>query len=341
MSLNNNIVGMFAVILIILNLIGQYTLVQKASDLQAQPEFIGKAVGTVSLMITGTPQGVGFNAMLGSDNRSIILTWNDQGHDNVSIFITDDYSAGFDLVPNITNVTIMNWTDTTAGDVPQRFYRIRVFQGGASYFANNTVGKYDIPIRYADGTPATYELNQVSLPLIPTNNSFEDIVRWSSPGDIVLRFNTSDLGATFQGWETNIRLAGVWIKNFDSLSNLEGYVFINVLNPYNLTIVGDVPTGPVTIPMYPVSGSPTGYEMMLLGWNSLDTNCNLAAALNTAEADTVLWFNTTDQGAMYAGWETYLQIMGTWFPNNGCMYPGVGYRFLSINNPYNWTYNRG
>ena len=341
MKLDNNILAAMAILLILFSILSQIIVYKKTSEIETPSQITGKATATVSLAITGTPQGVGFTAKLANDNQTIILSWNNQSQDNVSIYYTDNYSAGFGA-PNITGLTALNWTDAAAGSVQQRFYKLKIFQLGTSYFANNTVGKYDIPIRFANGNPANYELNQISFPLIPFNNTVEDIARWSRSGDIILRFNTSEaVGGMFEGWETNIKMGGTWIKNFETFSPLEGYVFINVIQPYNLTIVGKVPTGQATIPMHITTGSPGAYEMMLLGWNSLTTNCNLSVALNTTtDANTVLWFNTTDQGVTYAGWETYLQMFGNWFPANGCMYPGIGYRFASISNAYNWTYDK-
>ncbi len=343
--INNNVLAVFAVLLIMLSMTGPFIVIKKADEMKGMntvEKVTGRATATIKLSVIRPVSEVDFRAVLLDDNKTVMLAWNDLGIDNVSVYISNSPFSGFDISdPNVTGITALNWTDTNSSLVPHRYYRIGIWREGLVEFSNNTVGKFDIPIKYADGNPAAYELNQVSMPLVPHNISFSNIVRGATSGDIVLRFNTSDIGSNFEGWETNIKMGGGWIEQFDTMYPLEGYVFINVQNPYNLTIVGDVPEGTVTIPMKFASGSPTNYEMMLLGWNSLITDCNLSHALNTTTAPGIVtWFNTTDAGGIYEGWDTFLIIGSDWFPSDGCMRPGYGYRFLSVGTPYNWSYNR-
>ena len=349
--INNNELAVFAVLLLLLSLMGQIIVMNKADEVNYKPtikKVTGKAsaTGIVKLSIRYPLSSLNFTAILADDNESVFLSWKDYLVDNYSIYATENLSAGFNYSdPLAEGLTVFNYTDSNARNYQQRYYKLSIWENGTETTASETVGKFDIPIHFADGNPAGYELNQVSLPLIPNNLSFDNIVRWGTNGDIVLRFNTSDLGATFEGWETNLKAGGQWIHQFDFMSNLEGYVFIGVQNPYNLTVVGGVPEGDVTVPMQTVSGNPAAYEMMLLGWNSLKTNCNLEGALNTTiPPGTVIWFNTTDIGGTYEGWDTYILLFnGTdwdWFPSGGCMRPDRGYRFLSIGAPYNWTYDR-
>ncbi len=349
---NNNTIAVFAVILLMFAIIGQFIVYKKAGELESMympGQVTGKATatGTISLIVLRPLSDIDFHGELGDDNQTVILEWADLGQDNVSIYITDNLTDSFGYgPPNVSGLTVFNWSDPTAGNVHQRYYRLGVSSFGIFNISENIVGKYDIPIRFANGNPATYELNQISLPLIPYNMSFGDIMRWGTANDVVLRYNTTDTGGKFKGWETNLRLAdGSWLMQFSRMSVFDGYIFPYVQHPYNLTVIGTVPTGKAEIPMVITNGAPATYEMMLLGWNSLRTDCNLVSALNTTTPpETMVWFDTTDLGVTYQGWRTNIMIFNgtgwTWFPPGGCMQPGYGYSFLQIGAPYNWTYYR-
>jgi hypothetical protein len=282
-------------------------------------------------------------ATLAEDNESVILRWPNLEADNYSIYMTDNLSSGFSLA--VSGYHNTNWTDTFAGMFQHRYYNISASKAGLTYFATNAVGKFDIEIGRADGSPAQYELNQVSFPLVPTNDSLSSIARRAQIGDIILRFNTSDMGTQFVGWETALKQDSGWIRQFERMPYYEAFIFINVAQAYNMTIVGVVPTGYYSHNMVPVDGSPIGYEMLLLGWNSPYSNCVLDTALNTTSPPgAITWFDTTDSGSTYDGWQTFMLIDSgsgySWFPTNGCMQPGKGYRFLSIGAPYVWNYQR-
>jgi hypothetical protein len=357
---DHNLLILMTILLLIISLTGPYITYQKGKELEDYynrygqykplPEITGKAssVGTLNLRILLPPPSMNtlnLTATLESDNESVRLSWHNVSNDNFSIYITDDINAGFDYgAPNLSGLTDTTWVDTNASDVRQRYYKIGIWNTGVEYASNETVGKYEIPIYYADGNPAGYELNQISLPLIPGNLSFNNIARWGTDGDIVLRFNTTNLGGTFVGWETKMKIGGQWFGGageFEYFNPLEGFVFVNVQTPYNLTIVGTVSQEVASISMPAVSGTPATYEMSLLGWNSIYKNCNLTLALNTTTPPEIMvWFNTTNTGSNYEGWQTDMIFGGTWFPADGCMLPGYGYRFLQIGTPYTWQYNR-
>ncbi|MEM4267269.1 MAG: hypothetical protein QXK37_00395 [Candidatus Woesearchaeota archaeon] len=344
----NNIVGVLVIMLLLLSILGPYAVYKRATEVLRYPTVTGKAssIGSIGIHIVLPPpdmNSLNLTAVLAEDNKSIILLWNSVSANNYSIYITDDIVSGFDYAnPNITGLTATNWTDVNASQAQQRYYKVGVWNSGLEYVSNETAGKYDIEIKFANGNPAGYELNQISLPLMPANLSFSNIVRGGSDGDMVLRFNRTDLGPNFVGWETNIKIGGTWMGDFDVFSLLEGYVFINVQTPYNLTIAGRVPSEEVAISMPAVTGSPAGHEMILLGWNSAYPNCNLSNALNTTTPpETIVWFNTTNIGGQYDGWQTFMLIGSQWFPTSGCMLPGKGYRFVQIGTPYTWHYDRG
>jgi hypothetical protein len=342
--IGNNMLAIGAVLLIMISLLGNFVVFKKAGELEPRPlkRMTGRVTtGYVNITIHRSLEELDLRARLEPDNSTVTLFWGEVGQDNVSIFITDDIFGGFDYgSPNATVVSAFNWSDPSAGNVPERYYRLGIYRQGIMNISQSVAAKYQIEVRHADGDPTGYEINQVSLPLIPYNDTFEDIAKFASDGDIVLRFNTTDTGSTFSGWETNLRMGNIWLKQFDRWDYREGYVFIAVDHNYNMTIVGEVPRGEITIPMHVATGSPAGFEMMLLSWNSLRTECDLDLALNTTDADSILWFNTTEIGGQYEGWQTYLRFGNSWFPSEACMRPGYGYRFPSIENEYNWTYDR-
>lgn len=340
--MDNNTLAIAAVFLLVVSVIGNYMVLKKVDMVEDKnlKRITGRvSSGFVNLTIHRSLEEIDLYAVLEPDDKTVTIYWQNIGQDNTSIFISSDADYFDYMNPNVT-LDVFNWTDPTSDTAPIRYYRVGVNRRKIFNLTRPIAGKYQIEIKEANGIPTSFEMNQISLPLIPYDNDFENIVRQESNGDVILRFNTSDLGGTFAGWETNLKMGPVWFKQFDKWQHKEGYVFISVANPYNLTFVGQVPEGDIVIPMLVTTGSPAGYEMMLLGWNSLRTECNLKLALNTTEANSVLWFDPTVTGSTYEGWQVMFRMGNNWFPGGECMRPGYGYRFPDIDNEYNWTYNR-
>jgi hypothetical protein len=189
--IGNNALAIGALILIVISLLGNLMVFKKAGEFEQMPlkKMTGRVTtGYVNITILRSLTELNVRAKLEPDDRTVTLFWEDIGQENVSIYITDDLESGFDYGhPNASGITGYNWSDPTAGDAIQRFYKIGIHRLGVFNVTVPTVGKYQIEVKEADGDPTGFEINQISLPLIPYNESFEDIVRSANNGDIVLR----------------------------------------------------------------------------------------------------------------------------------------------------------
>ena len=230
MHISNNLLGACAVLLIILSMIGSLFVYQKADEIESRmaESITGQATGTVRLSIMRSLSEMDFHAVLADDNESVMLVWNDLGFENVSIFITDDLVAGFDLAnPNVTGITAENWTDTNASQVQQRYYRIGVWRMGYLNVSLNIVGKFDISLTQANG-----RWNYISLPTVPYNMSRDEVLR-SIKGRYDWIYEYVPLTGTYNYWFDPFS-----VGNIDELHPNKCYI-IQATEDYTLTVVGD------------------------------------------------------------------------------------------------------
>ena len=130
---------------------------------------------TVIVQLLGE-EACNLNATLNEDNKTVKLEWNlsGQGYKNYTLFMYDDYleNATFDFT-NTSNISFYEqtkWNDTTAGNVKQRYYKIKAFNEFNSKTCNVTVGKFDWELTTANG-----RWNYVSLPFEIKNSFIEDV----------------------------------------------------------------------------------------------------------------------------------------------------------------------
>jgi hypothetical protein len=193
------------------------------------------------LVIVHEPQN--FTASLAKDNESIVLNWSAfSWADSYMVFISDNHSA-FSVVPNVTQLTDSNWTDSAASDVTKRFYKVAAERSGVNSTTTTITAKHTITL--------APEWNLISLPLNlseyellnQTNNAYNPPVR---PYRCVTEI-----------WQYNHSLADDWLmvtyepdywepatgdESFTHLKPELGYWFYNNLSQQcNLTVVGWLP----------------------------------------------------------------------------------------------------
>jgi hypothetical protein len=101
------------------------------------------------------------------ENGSLVINWSSVGAaDNYSIYISDNYTEGFASTPNITGLSVLNYTDNDADEKFRRFYRISSERGEGEALSTLTVGKYEEEL--SEG------LNMISLPFIIDNYDLEN-----------------------------------------------------------------------------------------------------------------------------------------------------------------------
>jgi len=229
--INNNMLCIFAVVLIVISIFTQVIIVFKADqmrDVKITGKATASATGTVSITILRPITDLNFRAILGPDNQSVILIWENMSMDNTSVYITNDLSTGFNLSsPNVTGVANLNWTDGTAVTVNERYYKIGIFRGGSETISSNIVGKFDINLTTANG-----RWNYISLPLNASNSSRANILRpIANKFDFIYRYK-ADTG-TFDWWMEAAQLGGL-------VNMTPEYCYIvQALENVTLTVVGD------------------------------------------------------------------------------------------------------
>lgn len=77
-------------------------------------------------------------------NQSSFINWSAvDGAESYSIYMTDNLTEGFSATPNVTGLTQLNYTDSTANQTVRRFYRISAIRDTVETFAEVDLGKYE------------------------------------------------------------------------------------------------------------------------------------------------------------------------------------------------------
>ncbi len=283
-------------------------------------------------------------ASLADDNKSIIITWQDIGADNYSIYITDNLSAGFYYNnSNISNLTGQMWIDYNASKAKTRFYQVSGTMNNIEFIGNDTIGKVDMKIYNSTQIPGEIEFNIISFPVIPKNKSLNNVFRWSKPGDTIMTYNPFKLPDP--GFDGSIRFAGptYWSGAISEINVSKAYWLGIVSQNYTLTFVGTVPTGNISIPIYHSTQIPGEVELNSIGWNSPFKKCNLSSLLspNSTTGDTMMIYNPAkvpDPG--FDGVMKFAEPFG-WTGDFDCLQPGEGLIFGITDKDYEWEYDRG
>ena len=183
-------------------------------------------------------------------------------------------------------------------------------------------------------------MNYVSLPFIPDNTSVNAVMSgfgWGDNlnGDTIYWYNTTSHTFPY----AKKRSSGLWSGTLETLEPGQGYMLKPVHSAYNLTFVGEVPTGSISVPIVATTG---GVRLNLIGWSNVTENCNITAAMagngygDNLNGDTVYWYNASSGGFPYAKKRTN----GQWTGTLDCFEPGKGYMFKPVASSYTWTYER-
>lgn len=333
--ITNNVLAVFAVLLIANTIIGQ-VIIYQAQHSTVPTGAVTKS-GTVSLTVVQPPTDDDFRAYLADDDETIIVTWPNFTADMYYFFITDNISQGFDYAnPDASGPALFNYTDNTAKDVQQRYYSLIVEKLGNNFTLDKVVGKFDIPIYHSTQIPGDVEVNTISFPLEPYNKSIQNIFRWSSPFDTIMTYNPLKMpNPGFDG----VILAGIWFGDFDEINVTKSYWLGIVDTPYNLTIVGAVPEDPISVHIYNSTQIPGEIEINTIAYHSVYYNCNLSSILysNVTDGDTVMTYNP--EKLPNPGFDGVIYFNPTWMGQFSCLEPGKGYTFGIVGQEYDWEYD--
>jgi hypothetical protein len=337
--INNNVLAVFALLLMLFSILGQALIFSKTESVQPMP-VTGKvsATGTIRFTIKYELSTINFSARLADDNRSVILEWSNYSADNYSVYATDNITRGFNYSdPLVNESTNLSYYDSQAGEYMQRYYQLGVWENYSERVLDTTVGKFNILLEASTLTPGVVELNSVSFPLLPTNATIANVLRNGRVNDVVSTYNTTRLPPAYDSVQ---KFDVGWFGQFSEFRPGRGYDFTIVTNRYNLSVVGEVPTGSYTAELRACSLTPGDIEMNSIGWSSVYTKCNLDVLLgNTSNDGDVI--STYNPYRIPPAYDSIQKFPGGWFGQFSCFEPGKGYTFTIVGTGYNWTYDRG
>ena len=275
--------------------------------------------------VIGEPQNLTIDFDV--DTGTVSINWSNSSLvDSYSIYMTDTWSDGFSVKPNITGLAAINWSDSGSGSAA-RYYKIEAKRGTTNKTTTITLGKL------------RFELDQGwNLKSIPidisgwlldngTNNGSALNVKPDGCLRTLYKYNTGQQEWQALGYEEedDIWLPVVGSENFTSLDAEDGY-FFETESECNITYVGIVPTGNLTINLS------QGYN--LRGWYSQETpvlgdESQYGVAIPVTPSDCITYLHRYDEDAdryeltqHFAGW-------GWWPPPQysgfTALEPGKGY----------------
>jgi hypothetical protein len=277
-------------------------------------------------------------AKLNNDNVSIDLNWTTVSYaDSYEIYMTDNYSTGFQSAPNVSDVTDTNWTDSNANDSRQRFYQVAAVKGNARKITVLTVGKHYINLNKS--------WNLISLPFKLSNWELDNGTNEGyklevQPHDCIVslwRYNVS------VGWERTDYVNESWKpatgdENFTYLEAGRSY-WAETNQSCGLIFVGEVPTENVTVSLsvgwnlhgwystniseLPTYGEPPAYPLEVEPANSITD-------IDRYNSVTGKWELTVH----YKEWGWW---PGWGFDNFTYLEPTVGYYF-AVDQTANWEH---
>jgi len=238
--------------------------------------------GTIGLTLLA-PTIFLFEGHLNTDNQSIDLNWTNVSNalyytvyysENISAIATLNLGSIPSDVYNFSNITFLNYTDSTANQNQKRYYTASYTDNfGETLTSDVPVGKatyyYDI---FNSTTYGLLASNRMAL-FLDSNYTAETFLQ-EIPGTLnptLSKLDKSDGSGEYI--TTHVR--GLADGNDFQMSASEGYL-LTVNNFYNQTLVGDV-TNPPYIIYYNIFNSTT-YGLLASNWKGIyDTKKNYTA----------------------------------------------------------------
>ncbi|MBI4438371.1 hypothetical protein HY640_00395 [Candidatus Woesearchaeota archaeon] len=192
--------------------------------------------------------------------RNVTLSWSNETYaDSYSIFISDNFSAGFAQVPNVSGITDTNWTDISAFGSRARFYRVSAVRSGSNQSAVLTAGAYGLSL-VAGWNFISVPFNLSVYELYNGSNSGFDFATDSRCSRSLWRFNAT------QGFERSDYNGSAWIpasgsENFTFLERGKGY-WLETNESCNVTFFGTVPVSNLTMGLVK--------DWNIVSWHSVD-----------------------------------------------------------------------
>ncbi|MFP4523855.1 MAG: hypothetical protein ACLFO2_00870 [Candidatus Woesearchaeota archaeon] len=155
---------------------------------------------------------VNLTASLASDNESVVVSWDDvPGASGYEVLYVNESDGSLDFSsPSVVPVDgSSSWTDSSPG--AERYYRLRLLDGGDSCMANGTAGTMALNL--------SPEYNLVSTPFVMENASVNETLR-SIDGDYVSVFEFDN---DKKGYEYYLIVGDNIFKTFNTLKPGKGY----------------------------------------------------------------------------------------------------------------------
>ncbi|MCF7865842.1 hypothetical protein K9M18_00200 [Candidatus Woesearchaeota archaeon] len=210
-----------------------------------------------------------------NQNKSTTINWtNIPEAESYNVYITNNFTAGFPLTPNVSGIITNEFTDQTANTTIQRYYKISTQRNTIEASSNEYVGKYESelqtgynmissPLTYSDlelenGTNNAYTFN-------PNNQCIQSLWKYESG-----TFKRSD-------WLTDKFVPASGSEDFISINSTEGY-WIETNQTCNITYIGKIKeinstislnTGPNLVSWYTINEKtlPTNYQTPIINTN--------------------------------------------------------------------------
>ena len=262
----------------------------------------------IQLKVIKGVQPTNLTAILNANDTVTIKCNGTEGAD-YDIYITENYTAGFQGTPNATATglagDIVMWTDKNASNYSQRYYKVALTGMPPT---NETVGKFNIS--------AYTDWNLVSTPLLLDDTSLSAVIRDAGVGDNIFDYDNVD------GIRTSVYV-GLWSGPVQTFEPEKGYWYQNVgAADFDITVVGDVPTGNITTMLY--------LDWNLVGYTSVNTS-SVNIVTGAGVGDNIFDYDNVD------GIRTSVYV-GLWSGPVQTFEPGKGYWYQSVVADVTWEY---
>lgn len=343
MDISKRVLFILVILLIALSIFNTLSILQHRKD-PVTAYVTAKA--QVSLMIlspVGIPAPDNFTITLLDDRLTTNLNWTSvSGAYGYHIYYGDSLNAlksinTSNLDPSITtvNVTSLGWTDSTASAVKKRYYRVASYVGDFQNLSQDVMGKYDIGVDASTFTYGDVEFNTISIPLIPFNAQFKNIITSASDFDFINWYNPNNSPPSL---DFAYYYGGEWYGAISEFEEGKGYIFGPTAAGYNFTVVGKVPEGSQSYDVRRATFTYGDVEFNTIGWSTPLSQCNLASIVPpSTDFDFINWYNPKSSPPSL---DYVYYYAGEWYGSFNCFEPGKGYIFGPIETGYNFTYNK-
>ncbi|MFH0876366.1 MAG: Ig-like domain-containing protein [archaeon] len=270
---------------------------------------------------------------INDDNVSVRINWTSAlDADSYSIYTTTNYSQGFSDTPETSEITDLNWTDST-GISQKKYYLVAAVRGGQTGNATEIAGIQTLEIDIG--------WNLISIPFNLSNwllyngtNNGVDIFTY--PDNCILslwRYNSSDKAFERLDHSADEWHRGVGSYEFKTLGPQKGY-WAEADSVCNVSFAGIVPIYNLTAPLI--------MEWNVVGWHSAripqlynESSLNPIDVSPQHSVTTIVKYDNIAD-LFEAAFRVYYPGYGAWWLPSFSLKPFEGYYFEAAQNG-TWT----